>query len=123
MRLPTNPTLDDDLLSLSPVNSTKPNWDTLLDSGSVYKLLYSLQILKRIIAPLEDTKNHSRDLIEERLAWRRKILLSGGFEHLYSVFIQGSLFKLSSTHTMSTLRITCLAMLLKLLTQIQLQAQ
>ncbi len=50
-RLPTNPTLKHELVSLEVVQTPEPDWNRLLDSRSVYKLLYSLQIIESLAEP------------------------------------------------------------------------
>jgi hypothetical protein len=82
-RLPTNPDLHRRLYELEIVNTANPAWDELLDSHSAYKLLYSLQILESLTEPTEETEDQKAQKAEERAAWRKKFLLSGGFQHLY----------------------------------------
>jgi ubiquitin C-terminal hydrolase len=61
-RLPTNPAMRHDLVSLELVTSTpNPDWNSLLDSRSAYKLLYSLQIIESLTDshPVDASSNSS----------------------------------------------------------------
>jgi len=72
-RLPTNPELSKGLVSLDVVNTPNPNWDSLLDSKSVYKLLYALQIIESLSEVLETSDSvESQEEQKKRQVWRRR---------------------------------------------------
>ena len=51
MRLPTEERLLTNLESLHRVKCPDPDWDSVLDSKNVYKLLYQLQIMESLVQP------------------------------------------------------------------------
>ena len=82
-RLPTNPAL---FASLHQLESDKPDWNSLLNPTSLYRLLYALQILESLTEPIEDDEEKELKLAE-RDRWSRQFLSSGGFNHLYDIFL------------------------------------
>eukprot|EP00743_Colponemidia_sp_Colp-15_P003962 GILK01004274.1.p1 GENE.GILK01004274.1~~GILK01004274.1.p1 ORF type:complete len:2187 (+),score=414.92 GILK01004274.1:440-6562(+) len=130
MRLPTNPVIFNSLLTLDVVKSPEPQWDLLLDSSSVFRLLYSAQIIESLVEehellhPAADLAEEDREKAESRANWRERFLLHGGFQHLYDILIKSpedkqtdalSLFSSPGVSSgLGSLHKSCLALVLKI---------
>ena len=99
MRLPTEEALLGGLESLQAVKTPQPDWNALLDSTNIYKLLYQLQIMESLVQPagndgaqdsamVDDGGALQEAQLKDRATWRKKFLLYGGFDHLYSILIR-----------------------------------
>jgi len=86
-KIPVNQYMFENIKKLNIVN--QEDWDRLLDSSCMYKLLYSLQIVNSFVSGSES--NSSPEEVEERQAWRTKFLELGGFEHLYNILMSAKL--------------------------------
>lgn len=78
IRLPTNPHI---WSQLAVLDGTEVPWDQLLDSTSVHKLLYSLQVLEALAEDPVDAKPEER---QRRTEWKLHFLQKGGFKHVYA---------------------------------------
>ena len=78
IRLPTNPQIQSQLAVL---DGEEVAWDVLLDSTSVHKLLYSLEVLEALAEDPIDAKPEER---QRRTEWKLHFVQKGGFRHLYS---------------------------------------
>ena len=86
-QIPVNKKLYSNIMKLN-INK-KEDWNALMDSQNMYKLLYSLQIINSLIcSPDKDTVEESE--LQERYEWRLKFLKLGGFEHLTTILISQS---------------------------------
>ncbi len=63
-----------------------PDWEGLLDSRSLYKLLYSLQIVHGFML-MTSSPEETMDA-KERENWRFKFLEKGGYSHLYGILMR-----------------------------------
>jgi len=107
MMLPPNQKTKSDIENLSITSTTAElNWDNLLDSNSVHKLLYALQIVDKIVTgtSIEVQK------IESKQIWIQKFCKKGGLNHLYYATI-----KLPLSSMQHPLGRNCFALLIKLL--------
>ena len=85
-----------DLLMVIPTNRSilrklthldlSSGWDALLDPTSVYRLLYSLQIIDTVLFPVQEGED-----VRARTEWCRSFVTAGGVEHLYSIFTSDAL--------------------------------
>ena len=91
-KLPVNAKLHQDISSLQ---GAQEGWDSLLDSRSTHKLLYSLKIVEGLTAKASPQVNQQEDdsaqpeLLEaveaentHQAAWQKKFIERGGFRHL-----------------------------------------
>lgn len=62
------------------------DWNALMDSKNMYKLLYSLQIINSLICSPDNDSIEESELLE-RYEWRLKFLNLGGFEHLLKILL------------------------------------
>jgi len=83
------------------------DWDRLLDSRAVLKLLYSLEIVHHLAIP-EHGQSQSQE--EATVAWCAKFVSLGGFSHLYNVLMRADLAPLLA----DALSTSCLELLLRL---------
>jgi hypothetical protein len=65
------------------------DWDALMDSENMYKLLYSLQIINSLICSPDNDQIDETEL-QERYEWRLKFLRLGGFDHLLRILLEHS---------------------------------
>ncbi|KAH3764942.1 ubiquitin hydrolase [Pelomyxa schiedti] len=80
--LPTNDKQLKALVSIGTEN-TPPNWGLLLDTRSIFKLLYSLMIIASFLEESDDTKEE-----QERTQWRTTFQQQNGLSYLINdVFI------------------------------------
>ena len=106
--IPTNTQMFEALRQVQHAES--PDWEALLDSNSMYKLLYSLQIVNGFIIPHEDSKSEEIMDAKEKEQWRFKFLEKGGYQHLYDILMQ---FEHKEENAANTAQ--CLAFLLKII--------
>ncbi|KAG9286507.1 hypothetical protein G9A89_014673 [Geosiphon pyriformis] len=108
MRLPTNRTMLSSLKSLgAPVD-----WNSLIDSRSPFRLLYSLQIVDWLLRGGDETLNAA--------GWGQRFLKNGGHDHLLAVLIkrdQPLIEPQTATrdHQKSMIKRACLGLLLKVI--------
>jgi len=88
-RLPTNPHMLTQLKSIAS-DQGSPDWSALLDATSVYKLLYTLQIVERLMNAKEHSQQQQQPSPqqEEQERWNRAFLEKGGFNHVYNILMQ-----------------------------------
>ena len=97
-RLPTSPELFKEIIELKGVRGEQSkNWDLILDSNSIYKLLYTLHVIEFLMED-ENEKDPGEESILEILSsddpkiqeykkqWRADFIANGGFEHLFRIF-------------------------------------
>eukprot|EP01105_Mastigella_eilhardi_P014361 TRINITY_DN3272_c0_g1_i6.p1 TRINITY_DN3272_c0_g1~~TRINITY_DN3272_c0_g1_i6.p1 ORF type:complete len:2846 (+),score=628.82 TRINITY_DN3272_c0_g1_i6:898-8538(+) len=77
--LPTNQRLSQELSDIA-TKAGDPQWDQLLDSRSLFKLLYSLEIVESFLAPSPDPTEETR-----RSTWRAYFLQHGGLRHVCAI--------------------------------------
>ena len=67
------------------VDKEYSGWQSIIDSNSPYKMLYSLQILNTLVSVNNQLLNDIE--LQERHEWRQRFLELGGFKHLYIILI------------------------------------
>ena len=120
--IPTNTQMRDALRAVQ--HSESPDWEALLDSNSLYKLLYSLQIIHGFIMGEPEGAEAaaagaggeggvsavaSMDA-KEKEHWRLRFLEKGGYLHLYNI-----LMGFEHKHENAANTAQCLASLLKII--------
>jgi hypothetical protein len=84
LAIPTSTAKLDSLYSVGPESvddkSKAPDWKSLFDEKSAYKMLYGLQIVDSILFPLEESGH-----VSARATWTQAFLRKGGFEHLLTL--------------------------------------
>ena len=85
-------------------------WDRLLDSRAVLKLLYSLEIVNHLVRPDNEAELTPQQR-EATQAWCDKFVRLGGFAHLHHVLMNADLGAL----LVDTLSTSCLELLLRLI--------
>ena len=100
MLLPTNEVISNELL-----NSDSPNWQNILSVESLYKLLYSLQIIESIV----DTQGATAQEVEKKNAWGSKFHEQGGINYLMDI-ITSDLHKTSRPKSK-----TCIALIFQII--------
>jgi len=91
------------------LQGAQDGWDSLLDSKSTHKLLYSLKIIEGLelgtgeAAKKANTNNNQGQAPEgnQNLEWKQKFIKLGGFTHLLSTLIG---LKLEAVDSKLTLR-------------------
>ena len=124
-RLSTQPALHEALLTLRP---EPVQWEELLSSQSLYRLLYSLQVLDSLTEAIEDDEDegerHRKQ--SQRDEWVDAFLSQGGFTHLYTILRNNpklqSIGPVQEPEASFALRQKCLALLLRLLYHLLLSA-
>ena len=99
---------------MQTVKVPQPEWDLLLDSSNVFKLLYQLQIIKSVLQPaVEEDETKSTD----RAKWRKKFVLYGGFGHLYNLLMNTTIFDVNASdgEMGAALHSNCLAEVLRMI--------
>ena len=99
-RLPTSPEIFKVIIQLEGVRGQqKKNWDLILDSNSIYKLLYTLHVIEFLMED-ENEKDAGEESVldffgkddpkfqEYKKQWRSDFIENGGFEHLFQIFNQ-----------------------------------
>jgi len=86
-QIPVNKNLYSNIKNLD-INKHE-DWNLLMDSNNMYKLLYSLQIINSLICS-PDTETLDELELQERYEWRTKFLKLGGFEHLLTILLNQS---------------------------------
>jgi len=126
MRLPTEERLLSNLETLRAVKCPVPDWNEVLDSKNVYKLLYQLQIMEALVQPAAQDQSTDADSIssdagsledaqlKDRATWRKKFLLYGGFEHLNSILLAFQEGDGEEDGDLARLRKMCTGLLLKM---------
>lgn len=78
MKLPTNKEMLEDIKLDS---GRKTDWNLILDPDpqSIYRLLYSLQIIDQLMQPSDAQK-------EADVQWSQNFLYSGGFQRVFEIF-------------------------------------
>ena len=97
-RLPTSPEIFKEIIQLKGVRGEQSkNWDLILDSNSIYKLLYTLHVIEFLMED-ENEKDSGEESIldilstedskfqEYKKQWRSDFIENGGFEHLFKIF-------------------------------------
>jgi hypothetical protein len=107
MKLPTNQRNLEQLrrLQTSTDVSNRTNWNELLDSSSLFKLLYSLQIIESLM--YQENPTDKTQLNE----WCRQFVERGGVLHLLQILLNVDFFD----EARGNKRIACLASLLKVI--------
>jgi len=106
--LPSNQKMLSEITALEKVDVKKLDaWNSLLDSTSTYKLLYSLQIVQRIVTPQEA---ESAETEKTRKAWIGDFIKKGGVSHVYF-----ALLNLSVNEIQNPLSRACFQLIFKLL--------
>eukprot|EP01119_Soliformovum_irregulare_P016659 TRINITY_DN4860_c0_g1_i1.p1 TRINITY_DN4860_c0_g1~~TRINITY_DN4860_c0_g1_i1.p1 ORF type:complete len:2591 (-),score=801.00 TRINITY_DN4860_c0_g1_i1:32-7804(-) len=110
--IPTSKFMLEKIHSIVDDRNTKPNWESLFDTKSNFKLLYSLQIADSIIFPLEETQD-----ISDRVLWCHNFLVKGGFHYLHHVLTTQDWFHdvNSNASDAPSERKSCMALILKIL--------
>ena len=62
------------------------DWDKIMDSENMYKLLYSLQIINSFICSPDNDQIGEAEL-QERYEWRLKFIRLGGLDHLLNILV------------------------------------
>ncbi|KAH3762073.1 ubiquitin hydrolase [Pelomyxa schiedti] len=101
--LPTNESILNQLQSITGIPT--PNWGDLLESRSLYKLLYSLVIVESFLDPSSNAQ-----VEEERKAWRHAFLCTGGVAHLLRLLLHTDFTEKS----LGSRKIACLCKLLRI---------
>jgi hypothetical protein len=83
-QIPVNKKLYSNIKKLN-INK-QDDWNALMDSQNMYKLLYSLQIINSLICS-PDNESIEESELQERYEWRIKFLKLGGFEHLLKILL------------------------------------
>eukprot|EP01022_Parablepharisma_sp_SALTPOND_P000568 TRINITY_DN102_c1_g2_i1.p1 TRINITY_DN102_c1_g2~~TRINITY_DN102_c1_g2_i1.p1 ORF type:complete len:1279 (+),score=158.36 TRINITY_DN102_c1_g2_i1:13122-16958(+) len=109
MMLPPNQKMQSDIESLNLPNTAPEAWDTLLDSTSIHKLLYALQIVEKIMAAQGEPQ-----ALEKRAKWIEQFSKKGGLTHLFY-----ALLKLPTSSLNRGLTRKCFALLIRLLATFQ----
>jgi ubiquitin carboxyl-terminal hydrolase 34 len=106
MKLPTNQHSLEQLrrLQTSAVQPNRPNWNELLDSRSLFKLLYSLQIVESLM--FQEKSATDKNQLNE---WCTQFVQSGGVPYLLQILLEVDFFD----ETRGNKRLACLASLLK----------
>jgi hypothetical protein len=107
MKLPTNQRSLDQLrlLQSSTEEPHKTNWSELLDARSLFKLLYSLQIVESLM--LQENPTDKSQLNQ----WCLRFVQRGGVPYLFQILMNVDFF--DETH--GNKRMACLASLLKVI--------
>jgi hypothetical protein len=111
MTLPHDQKMLDDIRSLAVPES---GWDSLLDTKSVHKFLYALQIIEQTVTPPADME----EAVEVEIGYKRWIALfckKEGLGHLFHAFVE---LPIGSLHHPLTRK--CFGLLLKVLHLIQM---
>lgn len=127
--LPTNNKLLRAMIQLRPSDANaagdQVEWDGLLNSSKVYRLLYSLRLVEALLIPVDvdcaDNIDQSGDLA--RRQWRERFVRLGGANRLYDALVHWSSLLLAQPVTTDTtaglysqnLRATCLAEVIRTL--------
>lgn len=89
-KLPVNAKLHQDI---SQLQGAKEGWNSLLDSRSTHKLLYSLKIIEGLHGP-KPNKGQANEEATKALGefkdlsvWKRRFIELGGFRHLLDTLI------------------------------------
>lgn len=83
-QIPVNKELYSNIKKLNIRESS--DWNKIMDSESMFKLLYSLQIINSLICS-PDSDQIDENEQQERFEWRLKFINTGGFDHLLSILI------------------------------------
>ena len=103
MMLPTNSEIQKTLLDLE-IDQENPNetWNRILDPKSIYKLLYSLQILTRLM---------NKELNAQfSVQWNQNFVKQGGISHLFNSFLN-----MKGENIKGSLEMRCVSIILKIL--------
>ena len=97
-RLPTSPEIFKEIILLQGVRGQEQkNWKLILDSNSIYKLLYTLHVIEFLMED-ENEKDSGEESVMEffspddpklqeyKKQWRSDFIENGGFEHLFQIF-------------------------------------
>lgn len=102
LHLPTNENMLVSVKAMLENDNAQLNWNEIIPSTSVYKLLYSLQIID---LHMKQAKNKETDLS----VWISRFIQRGGMDHLLSIILSE---KISFTKT--PLHKECLAVILRM---------
>ncbi|ELR25257.1 uncharacterized protein ACA1_290210 [Acanthamoeba castellanii str. Neff] len=104
MELPTNPIIEQTLKTLR-----SPNWDELINSRSLYKMLYCLQIIDRLMSYGEkDTEAQTK----EKYEWCKLFFYCDGFHHILNLVLHDDFLTRNQS---SRAFKSCLQLLLKII--------
>ena len=124
-RLSTQPALHEALLTLKPA---PVDWEELLSTQSLYRLLYSLQVLEGLTEALEDDEDEDerRRKQAQRDEWVDAFLTQGGFTHVFNILCLNprlqTVGRVQEADSAFVLRQKCLGLLLRLLYHLLLSA-
>lgn len=126
----TNPQIYKDILFLSESNE-KINWNKILDSSNIYKLIYVLQIIESFLEDIDidnenidsfvdeenllDLKNKDKDYIRNlKTKWMRNFVQNNGYQHLFDILV-GLLQQYKDSTSFNLMRHIYLELVLKIL--------
>ena len=123
-RLPTSPEIFKEIIQLKGVRGEqKKNWELILDSNSIYRLLYTLHVIEFLMEDenekdsaeepaLEIFSSDDPKFQEYKKQWRSDFIENGGFEHLFQIFNK---FTQKDTTSLSIFDKNILSFILKIL--------
>jgi len=112
--LPCNKKIVDDINSITSSSVTIKDWNAILDTKSIHKFLYVLQIIEEIITPPQDMHLATVEASISYKRWISSFCKKEGLKHLFHAFIN---LPISSLHHPLTRK--CFSMLLKVLNLIE----
>jgi len=110
MTLPFDQKMLNDIRSLTLPES---GWNSLLDTKSVHKFLYALQIIEQIVTPPSELEENVEIIVGYK-RWISQFCKKDGLKHLFNAFLE---LPISSLHHQLSRK--CFGLLLKVLSLIQ----